>query len=64
MKTLAFDDAQLNLIAEGLGLLPYARVAPLFANINAQIVNGDHLANQAKQAAASNPLPEVVGIPE
>lgn len=61
MKTLVFTDADLALLAEGLGHLPYGRVVALFGNINAQLANAAH---QAKQAPATDPLPEVVGVPE
>lgn len=63
MKTLVFTDADLALLAEGLGHLPYGRVVALFGNINAQLANAAHQAKQAS-APATDPLPEVVGVPE
>jgi len=64
MKTLVFTDADLALLAEGLGHLPYSKVVALFGNINAQLANAAHTAQQAKQTAPVDPLPEVVGVPE
>lgn len=61
MKTLVFTDADLALLAEGLGHLPYGKVVALFGNINAQLANAEHAAKQAKQAAPAEPLPPLPG---